>query len=45
MQAILDSELKKGLDAGEEKLYHEWGQTGSGIADVLRWITSENDLT
>jgi len=41
---VFRSELKAARTAEEEKLYHEWGQSELGIADIMQRVTDENDL-
>jgi hypothetical protein len=41
---VFRSELKATSTAKEEKIYHEWGQSERGIADIMQRVTDENDL-
>lgn len=41
---VFRSELKEARTAEEEKLYHTWGQSEKGIADIMQRVTDENDL-
>lgn len=41
---VFRSELEVHQTAEKEKMYHTWGQSERGIADIMQRVTDENDL-